>query len=98
MEKGICELSKRHPVDLTVHHLIPKEEGGRFSDTAQICIPCHKQVHFLYTNAELAALYPTVDSLKHAPEMKKFIIWLRKQPATSLPRMKKSNRLKRRTK
>lgn len=98
MEKGICELCKRQPVDLTIHHLIPKEEGGRFSDTAQICISCHKQVHFLYTNAELAALYPTVDSLKHAHEMKKFISWLRKQPATSLPRMKKSNRLKRRGK
>jgi 5-methylcytosine-specific restriction enzyme A len=96
MEKGICELCKRQPVDLTVHHLIPKEEGGRFSDTAQICIPCHKQVHFLYSNTELATLYSTVDSLKHAPEMKKFIGWLRKQPATSMPRMKKSNRLKRR--
>lgn len=98
MEKGVCELCKRQPVDLTIHHLIPKEEGGRFSDTAQICIPCHKQIHFLYTNAELAALYPTVDSLKQAPEMKKFINWLRKQPATSLPRMKKSNRLKQRRK
>lgn len=98
MEKGICELCKRQPVDLTVHHLVPKEEGGRFSDTAQICIPCHKQVHFLYTNTELAKLYCTVVSLKHAPEMKKFISWLRKQPATSLPRMKKSNRLKRRRK
>lgn len=98
MEKGICELCKRQPIDLTIHHLIPKEEGGRFSDTAQICIPCHKQVHFLYTNTELAALYSTVDSLKHAPEMKKFISWLRKQPATSLPRMKKSNRLRRRRK
>ncbi|MDM5316797.1 HNH endonuclease [Fictibacillus sp. b24] len=96
MEKGTCELCRREPVELTVHHLIPKEEGGRFSETANLCIPCHKQIHFLYTNAELALLYATIESLRNAPDFKKFLKWLRKQPASALPRMKKSNRLKRR--
>lgn len=92
--KGTCELCRREPVDLTVHHLIPKEEGGRYSNTANLCIPCHKQIHFLYTNTELALLYSSVEALRNAPEMKKFLKWLRNQPASALPRMKKSNRLK----
>ncbi|WP_137789875.1 HNH endonuclease [Bacillus sp. E(2018)] len=96
MEKGTCELCRREPVELTVHHLIPKEEGGRFSETADLCVPCHKQIHFLFTNSELASLYSTVEKLRDTPELKKFLKWLRKQPASALPRMKKSNRLKRR--
>ena len=47
---GLCELCGRQEVVLTEHHLTPKEEGGAFLPTAFLCIPCHKQVHALYTN------------------------------------------------
>jgi hypothetical protein len=36
-------------------------------------------VHATYTNATLAALYPTVDQLRRAPELEKFLKWVRKQ-------------------
>lgn len=47
---GLCELCGRQEVVLTEHHLTPREEGGAFLPTAFLCIPCHKQVHALYTN------------------------------------------------
>jgi 5-methylcytosine-specific restriction enzyme A len=37
-------------------------------------------VHATYTNATLAALYPTIDQLRHAPELAAFLKWVRKQP------------------
>ena len=44
-----CELCEREDVEITVHHLLPKEMGGTFGPTANLCIPCHKQIHALYT-------------------------------------------------
>ncbi|KHF27079.1 hypothetical protein LR68_04086 [Anoxybacillus sp. BCO1] len=53
--KGICELCGRDDVVFTAHHLTPKEYGG--TETAKLCFPCHKQIHALYTNEELASRY-----------------------------------------
>ena len=49
-------------------------------------------VHATYTNATLAALYPTIDALRKAPELAAFIRWVRKQP----PGRHKRNRPRRR--
>lgn len=35
-----CELCERDEVETTVHHLLPKEMGGTFGATANLCIPC----------------------------------------------------------
>ncbi|MEJ7658998.1 MAG: hypothetical protein WKG07_04920 [Hymenobacter sp.] len=40
------------------HHLVPREEGGRYGDTADLCQPCHSSVHRFLTNRELARRYP----------------------------------------
>ena len=39
-------------------------------------------VHATFTNATLAALYPTVELLRDAPELEGFLRWVRKQPPT----------------
>jgi hypothetical protein len=39
-------------------------------------------VHATYTNATLAARYPTLAQLRTAPELETYIRWVRKQPAT----------------
>jgi hypothetical protein len=39
-------------------------------------------VHATYTNRTLEALYPTLAELRRAPELEKYIRWVRKQPAT----------------
>lgn len=92
---GICELCERENVDTTVHHLLPKEMGGTFGPTADLCIPCHKQIHALYTNEELAARLTTIAQLKEDPQLSRFLKWIRKQPPTKIMKIKKSNHRKR---
>lgn len=67
---------------LTKHHCLPRSKGGTIEDVSLICSQCHGMVHATYTNATLAALYPTIEELRRAPELEKFIQWARKQPAT----------------
>lgn len=61
---GKCELCGRSEVETTIHHLLPKEFGGTFGDTANLCIPCHKQIHALYTNKEIATRLTTLRELR----------------------------------
>lgn len=92
---GTCELCRRTEVAITIHHLIPKEMGGTFLKTADLCIPCHKQIHALYTNEELAARLNTLEELRRDPKIHGYIKWIRKQPSSKLIKTKKSNDRKR---
>lgn len=90
-----CELCEREGVETTVHHLLPREMGGNHGPTANLCIPCHKQIHALYTNQELAARLATLQELKEDEQLSKFIKWIRKQPSTKIMKIKKSNSIRR---
>jgi 5-methylcytosine-specific restriction enzyme A len=94
--KNVCELCERENVDTTIHHLIPREEGGNYGPTANLCIACHKQIHALYTNKELALRLHTIEQLKHDEKFRKFLKWVKKQPATASVKIKKSNERKKR--
>lgn len=78
---GLCgrPFEKKH---LTEHHCVPKEKGGTSEDVALICSQCHGMVHATFTNQTLAAIYPTIELLRKAPELEKYIKWVRKQPTT----------------
>ena len=91
---GTCELCGRQTVETTVHHLLPKEMGGTFGSTANLCIPCHKQIHALYTNEEIAVRLTTLQQLRGDEKLARFIQWIRKQPSTKLMKIKKSNERK----
>ena len=65
---------------LTRHHCLPRQKGGTQDDIELICGQCHGMVHATYTNGTLAALYPTIDQLRKAPELAPFLRWVRKQP------------------
>ena len=93
---GTCELCEREDVGTTIHHLLPKEMGGTFGPTANLCIPCHKQIHALYTNEEIAARLTTLHKLKDDPKLSRFLKWLRKQPSSKIMKIKKSKDRKRR--
>ncbi|GAA3329894.1 hypothetical protein GCM10020331_080230 [Ectobacillus funiculus] len=56
-----------------MHHLTPKELGGTFLPTANVCIACHKQIHALYTNEELAIRLYTIASLQD--DEKNFVVF-----------------------
>ncbi len=77
-----CALCGRRfdPNQLTKHHCRPREKGGTRTDVVLICSQCHGMVHATYTNATLAARYPTIEALRKAPELTPFLRWVRKQP------------------
>ncbi|WP_034850094.1 restriction endonuclease [Clostridium hydrogeniformans] len=95
--EGKCELCCRKGVELTEHHLVPKEYGGNDFDRAMLCIPCHKQIHALYGNRELAVRLYNIEKLKNDYRVKKFLRWIKKQPIANIVNVKKSKH-KRRTK
>ena len=90
-----CALSGRPfgPRQLTRHHCRPRQKGGTREDVELLCPQCHGMVHATYTNATLAALYPSIDRLRTAPELDAFLRWVRKQPPSrrkrNLPRRRK---------
>lgn len=90
----VCELCGRSDVTCTIHHLTPKEEGGTFKPTALLCVPCHKQIHALYTNQELAIRLDTVSKLKEDDKIRRYLKWIKKQPGTKSVKTKKSNERK----
>ena len=67
---------------LTEHHCRPKAKGGTRDDVELLCRQCHGMVHATYTNATLAAVYPTLGRLRQAPELQAYLRWVRKQPPT----------------
>ena len=91
---GQCRLCDRNQVELTLHHLTPREEGGNHLPTVELCIPCHKQIHALYTNKELAIRLMTLERLKEDEEIKKYLKWIRKQYPKTLIKTRKSNERK----
>ncbi|MGN7356339.1 HNH endonuclease [Paenibacillus sp. SAF-054] len=94
-DNGKCECCGREGVVTTVHHLTPKERGGAQLPTAQLCIPCHKQIHHLYTNKQIVDLgLTTVAALQQDAAMKAFIRWIRKQPPGAIPRSRKSRNVR----
>ncbi|WP_280768829.1 HNH endonuclease [Salipaludibacillus daqingensis] len=95
-QMGRCELCERESVILTEHHLIPKEEGGAHLKTAFLCKPCHKQIHHLYTNKELALRLGTVERLQNDEKIIRFLRFIRKQPSSASIKLKKSNDRKQR--
>nr|WP_275980370.1 HNH endonuclease [Halalkalibacter alkaliphilus] len=87
---GRCQLCERDEVEITVHHLTPKEEGGTHLPTVDLCIPCHKQIHAIYTNKEIAFRLMTLERLQGDEQLKKFIKWIQKQPPKALVKIRKS--------
>ena len=72
---GLCQRAVQHT---SRHHLVPREEGGRYGDTVALCQPCHSSVHRFLTNRELARQYPTVEALRAAEPLQGYLDWIRK--------------------
>ncbi|MFG6149500.1 HNH endonuclease [Halobacillus sp. B23F22_1] len=90
-----CELCQRSPVKTTEHHLIPKQHGGAAGPAAKLCSACHRQIHALFTNEELAGFYHTLARLADHPTMRKYVRWVKKQDPEKKITTRTSNRKKR---
>lgn len=73
----VCELCGREVLNLSRHHLVPREEGGRYGATADLCQPCHSTLHLTFNNRELALVYNTIPALQEAEPLQKYLKWVR---------------------
>ena len=73
----VCELCRREVQNLSRHHLVPREEGGRYGATADLCQPCHSTIHLSISNQELAKEYNTIEALQKAEPLQKYLKWVK---------------------
>src|SRR5262245_28858776 len=64
---------------ITLHHLLPRQKGGKADDRVPLCRPCHKQIHATFGNGQLATTYTDLNVLRQAAELQPFLKWIRKQ-------------------
>jgi hypothetical protein len=76
------------------HHLVPKSKGGR--QTEFLHRVCHRQIHALLSETELAKQYATVEALLAHPELKTFVAWVKSKPEDFFVRTRKSTKLRQR--
>ena len=78
-----CDLCGRQvpPEMITLHHLRPKQKGGKAEHRTPLCRPCHKQIHATFSNTELVQAFTTIESLRRATQLQPFLRWIRKQKA-----------------
>jgi hypothetical protein len=74
------------------HHLVPKSRGG--VHTVWLHRICHRQVHALFTETELARQLHRAEALRAHPDMQRFLEWVRRKPNDFFERTRKSERLK----
>lgn len=77
LEPTPCPLCERPNLRPSDHHLVPKSKGGR--QTLAICRDCHRAIHAVFTNKELAATYHTVESLRDHPVFGPMVRFLARQ-------------------
>ncbi|GKX64831.1 HNH endonuclease [Inconstantimicrobium mannanitabidum] len=91
----ICDLCGREVSNVTEHHLIPKQLGGRKMNTATLCATCHKQIHALYTNKYLSTRLYTIDLLKNDVKIKRYLKFISNYPGDYDICIKKSKDIRR---
>ena len=90
-EPAVCPLCRREAprAGLTRHHLTPRAAGGARLPTADLCRTCHRQLHALYTNAELAALN-SIERLRADERLAPYLRWISRRPGTTIERVRTS--------
>jgi hypothetical protein len=59
------------------HHLMPKTFKGK--ETVTLHKICHRKLHSVFTEREMANYYHTIERLKEHSEIEKFIKWVAKK-------------------
>jgi len=95
-ETLLCPLCERPIPDALkdAHHLVPKSRGG--TQTEFLHRICHRQIHALFTETELARQYNTVEALLAHPGIASFVEWVKRKPADFSEPARKSRRLRER--
>lgn len=93
-EAVACPICGREIPDeqLDAHHLVPKSKGGKVTEYLHRI--CHRQIHALFTETELAKQYSTVEAILGHSEMQKFVAWVKRKPAGFIDGAKRSRRIR----
>lgn len=91
-EDPICPLCGRPipPDQQDAHHLVPRSRGG--TQTEVLHRICHRQLHALFTEAELARTYASITALQAHPDVARFVEWVRTKPPGTMERTRRSGR------
>ncbi len=84
---GPCPLCGREMIDgpsVNRHHWVPRGHGG--GEWSVLHVICHKKIHSVLTDRELAAAYATPEALRTHPEIAEYIRWVRRRPAQYMNR------------
>lgn len=76
-EQPVCCLCERKVSFVSKHHLLPKQKGGKHTETVDLCQPCHSTIHLTFSNQELARSFRTISDLKQAQPLQKYLDWIR---------------------
>ena len=60
------------------HHLVPKSKGGK--KTVLLHRVCHDQIHAIFTDAQLAKTFSTIEAILEDPAAQKFVAWIKGKP------------------
>jgi hypothetical protein len=78
---GLCPLCGREMwagPSVDRHHFVPKSQGGAESEYLHKI--CHRKLHSMFTEKELAREFSTAEAVREHPEIQKFLKFLRHKP------------------
>ena len=86
----LCPLCERRipPSQRDAHHLVPKSRGG--TQTQWLHRICHRQIHALFNETELAQHYFSVERLLAHADVAKFVAWVQRKPDDFFERTRRS--------
>jgi 5-methylcytosine-specific restriction endonuclease McrA len=88
-ELPTCALCERQVQKVTYHHLIPKQKGGKHTETVPLCQPCHTTLHVTFSNTELANRYNSIPELQKAEPLQKYLGWIKTKRIEKISQKKK---------
>ena len=59
---------------------------------AMLCAACHKTVHAVLSTKEIEAQYASLESLRHHPDIEKYLAWAEKHPLATHVRVRRKKR------
>ncbi|WP_250455066.1 HNH endonuclease [Caballeronia sp. ATUFL_M2_KS44] len=91
-QEEVCALCGRPvpPSERDLHHLVPKSQGGR--ETAVFHRICHRQLHALFSEKQLAQQFSTVEALLADDQVRGFVQWVKTKPNEFYQRTRRSSR------
>ena len=87
-----CPLCARAipPAQRDAHHLVPKMKGGK--TTIAMHRICHRQVHALFSETELARQFNTPEALLAHADIQSFVAWVKNKPDHFYERVRRAVR------